>query len=195
MDSSVTTWIGLLKTGQEEAAQKLWERFFPQLVELARDRLRSLPRREADEEDLALSAFDAFYRAAASGRIPQLNNRDDLWRTLVMITTGKAVDQRRREHAQKRGGPKVADEDELALLEEVVGREPNPALAALVADECESLLRQLDDEELQHIALSKLEGYTNEEIASRLSCSLRTIKRRLSLIRRSWEAIAEGSGA
>jgi hypothetical protein len=27
-DSSVTTWIGLLRAGEEEAAQRLWERKF-----------------------------------------------------------------------------------------------------------------------------------------------------------------------
>src|SRR5262249_23569689 len=108
MDSSVTTWIGLLKTGQEEAAQRLWERFFPQLLRLASAKLRRRPGREADEEDVALSAFHSFYRAVADDRLPQLSNRDDLWRTLVLITAGKAVELRRYGQAQKRGGPGAA---------------------------------------------------------------------------------------
>jgi DNA-directed RNA polymerase specialized sigma24 family protein len=194
MDSSVTTWIGLLKTGQEEAAQRLWERFFPQLLRLASAKLRGLPRREADEEDVALSAFHSFYRAVADDRLPQLSNRDDLWRTLVLITAGKAVDMRRYQQAQKRGGPEAGAGGDLALLEEVVGHEPDPAFATLIAEECQALLARLEDDELREMALLRLEGYTTEEIAERLRCSVRTVKRRLALIRRAWEAAAGESG-
>ena len=76
------------------------------------------------------------------------------------------------------------------LLEEVISQEPDPAFATQVVDECQTLLRRLDDDELEQIALFKLEGYTNEEIANELSCSLRTVKRRVVLIRRSWETMA-----
>jgi DNA-directed RNA polymerase specialized sigma24 family protein len=195
VDPSITSWIGLLKTGQASAAQKLWEHFFPRLVELARDKLRGLSRRERDEEDVALSAFHAFCRAATDGRIPQLSNREDLWRALVLITSGKAVDQRRHQLAQKRAGSAQAAgtpaQDELALLEEVIGSEPDPAFAALVAEQCQLLLNRLEDDELRQIALLKLEGYTNEETAERQRCSVRTVKRRLALIRRTWEAVGE----
>lgn len=145
----------------------------------------------ADEEDVALSAFDVFCRAAANGRIPQLNDREDLWRTLMLITTGKAIDLRRHQQAQKRGGKS----DDLELLEEVVGREPDPALATMVAEECQNLFDRLDDNELQQIAISKLEGYTNEEIAGQQCCSLRTVIRRLGLIRRTLESMAEAARA
>lgn len=198
VDPSITTWIGLLKTGQDDAAQQLWERYFPRLVELARDKLRGLSRRETDEEDVALSAFHAFYRAAIDGRIPQLSNREDLWRTLVLITSGKAVDQRRYQLAQKRAAsPQEAGttaQDELTLLQEVIGNEPDPGFAALVAEQCQFLLSRLEDEELRQIAVHRLEGYTNEEIAERQQCSVRTVKRRLELIRRTWEAVAGESG-
>jgi hypothetical protein len=75
---SVTHWIGLLKAGDQQAAQPLWERYFQQLVALARQRLRNMPRRATDEEDVALSAFDSFCRDACRGRFPQLGDRDDL---------------------------------------------------------------------------------------------------------------------
>jgi DNA-directed RNA polymerase specialized sigma24 family protein len=198
VDPSITTWIGLLKAGQDDAAQQLWEQYFPRLVELARDKLRGLSRRETDEEDVALSAFHAFYRAAIDGRIPQLNNREDLWRTLVLITSGKAVDQRRYQLAQKRAASPqevgTTAQDELNLLQEVIGNEPDPGFAALVAEQCQLLLSRLEDEELRQIAVYRLEGYSNEEIAERQNCSVRTVKRRLALIRRTWEAVAGASG-
>jgi len=36
------------------------------------------------------------------------------------------------------------------------------------------------------VALLKMEGYTGEEIADRLGCSLRSVARKLELIRRTW---------
>jgi DNA-directed RNA polymerase specialized sigma24 family protein len=188
VNPSVTTWIGLLQTGQEEAAQKLWERFFPPLVRLAGAKLRGASRRDEDEEDVALSAFHSFCNAATRGQIPQLNDREDLWRTLVLITCGKVVDRRRYQQAQKRGGPSGGAEADLALLEEVVGHEPDPAFAAAMAEECERLLGRLEDDEMRQMALLKLEGYTTEEIGARLGCSVRTVKRRLALVRRTWES-------
>src|SRR4051794_14182513 len=88
---SVTLWVDGLKGGAANAAaQPLWERYFDRLVHLARAGLRRNARGPADEEDVALSAFDSFCRGAAEGRFPRLEGRDDLWRLLVTITARKA---------------------------------------------------------------------------------------------------------
>jgi hypothetical protein len=75
-EGSVICWISQLKAGERQAAQALWERYFRQLVVRARQKLRGLPRRAADEEDVALSAFDKFCRAAEQGRFPDLADRE-----------------------------------------------------------------------------------------------------------------------
>src|SRR5215469_6728517 len=111
---SVTRWLESLKLGDAAAAQELWRRYFQALVRLARDRLRGAPRAVADEEDAALSAFDSFVRGAACNRYPRLDDRDDLWRLLVVITERKALDQAQRERRQKRGGGKILGILELA---------------------------------------------------------------------------------
>src|SRR5207237_8589108 len=99
---SVTRWVGQLQAGDQEAAQHLWERYFRRLVGLARRKLRDAPRRAADEEDVALSAFDSFCRGAQRGRFPQLLDRDNLWRLLVVITARKASCHLRAERRLKR---------------------------------------------------------------------------------------------
>jgi hypothetical protein len=63
-EGSVTQWLGQLQAGDPAAVQPLWERYFQRLVGLARLKLRGAPRRAADEEDVALSAFDSFCRNA-----------------------------------------------------------------------------------------------------------------------------------
>src|SRR6516164_6398408 len=91
-EASVTPWIDRLKAGDPDAAQKLWERYFRRLLGLARRKLGAAPRRAADEEDVALSAFDSFCRAAEQGRFPRLSDRSDLWQLLVLLTARKAFD-------------------------------------------------------------------------------------------------------
>jgi DNA-directed RNA polymerase specialized sigma24 family protein len=61
---SVTRWLQQLQAGDPAAVQRLWERYYPRLVGLARKKLRDAPRRLADEEDVALSAFHSFCRSA-----------------------------------------------------------------------------------------------------------------------------------
>jgi DNA-directed RNA polymerase specialized sigma24 family protein len=188
-EESVTHWVGLLQAGDPAAAQQLWERYFRRLVGLARTKLQGKPRGIADEEDVALSAFDSFCRSAEQGRFPRLTDRDSLWRLLVTITARKAAHQARDAGRQKQGGGAVrlaGAAAELAL-EQLSDREPSPEFAAEVAEECQRLLGRLADPELQAAALMKMEGYTVEEVAGRLGCAPRSVKRKLVLIRTIWE--------
>ena len=196
---SITHWLDTLKAGDRAAAQPLWERYFPRLVRLARQKLRAGRRSgtDADAEDAALSAFDSFCDGAARGRFPRLDDRDDLWRLLVTLTTHKVTDHARHHGRQKRGGGRILDEAALdgprpgggpAGLDAFVGAEPTPSFAALVAEQSRRLLEGLGEESLRRIALLKMEGYTRDEIAARLGCARRTVARRLELIRKIWLA-------
>ena len=160
---------------------------------LARKKLGGLPLRARDEEDVALSAFDSFCSGVEQDRFPRLEDPVNLWALLIIITAGKAHDLREHVGRAKRGGGKVGgesvldellgDEDGAAGIGQVVGAEPTPELAAQVAEEFRRLLARLPKEELRQVALWKMEGYTNEEIAARLPCARATVERRLVLIR------------
>src|SRR5262249_15593419 len=195
---SVTHWLGALKAGDLAAAQPLWERYFDRLVRLARRQIGAARRgkAEADEEDAALSAFDSFCRRAAGGRFPRPGGRDHLRRLLVEITSCKAADQLRRRGRQKRGGGHILSEADLGGsedapggegLDRLVGREPTPEFAAMVAEQYCRLLDILGDETLRRVAVWRLEGYTGEEIAAKLGCARRTVAFRLVLIRKIWQ--------
>jgi DNA-directed RNA polymerase specialized sigma24 family protein len=157
-------------------------------VGLAYARLRDAPRRIADEEDVALSAFDSFCRGAKAGRFPRLDDRNDLWQILVLITVRKAIDLRNYEGRASRGRGRVQSLTDLTPegLEALGGDEPTPELAAQLAEEYQRLMEQLGDATLQDVATWKLEGYTDDEIAVRLGCVTRTVERKLALIRRMW---------
>ena len=188
-ERSITRWLAPLQAGDAAAAQKLWEQYFQRLVGLARQKLQGSPCRVADEEDVALSAFDTFCRNAQQGRFPQLADRDDLWRLLVTLTARKASHLRRDENRLKRGGGRQAEPaDGLeSCLEEILSREPSPEFAAEVAEACQRLLASLGDAQLEEVARCKMEGYTTEEIAQRLKCAPRSVKRKVQLIRNLWE--------
>jgi RNA polymerase sigma factor (sigma-70 family) len=190
---SVTALLARLKNGDHEAARLLWQRYYPRLVALARQKLQGSPRRVADEEDAALSAFDSFCRRAEQGHFPDLKDRNGLWALLVVLTARKAADLLRHQHREKRGGGLVRGDSALQPaggdsgpggLDELPGDDPTPLEAALLAEEVESLLARLRDPGLRQVAVWKLEGYTNAEIAARLGCSEPTVERRLAIIRR-----------
>jgi RNA polymerase sigma factor (sigma-70 family) len=184
-DGSVTRWIGQLQAGDAAAAQPLWERYFCNLVELARRKLLGARPRAADEEDVALSAFDSFCRGLERGRFPDLKDRDNLWKLLVVLTARKASHLLRDEQRFKRGGGIKAEADE---LKHAISQELSPEFAVELTENCQRLLDKLGDEELRTIALRKMEEYTTEEIARELNCAPRTVERRLRLIRRLWES-------
>jgi DNA-directed RNA polymerase specialized sigma24 family protein len=56
-----------------------------------------------------------------------------------------------------------------------------------VAEECSRLLDRLGDGSLRQVAIWKMEGFTNAEIAAKLGRSEQTVERRLARIRELWE--------
>ena len=176
---SVSRLLGGLRAGDEEAVRQLWHRYFQPLVRLARSRA---PR---DAEDVALQAFwslcEQLARPNAAERFPELHNRTHLWKLLACFTARQAFDLARKEGRRRRV---VGDEAMLgeAGFEPFAGREPPPEFAAAVAD----LLECLPSEELRRVALARMEGCTNDEVARRLGRSVSTIERKLQVIRVLW---------
>jgi DNA-directed RNA polymerase specialized sigma24 family protein len=198
-EGSISVWIDRLRTGDPAAPQALWERYFSRLVVQARQMLRGQTR-AADEEDVALSAFDSFCKGAEQGRFPRLEDRDDLWQLLLLLTVRKAVNLLKHEARGKRGGGQVrhasalATESEQDAFANALRREPTPELAVEVAEECRRLLDGLGDAQLRAVAQAKMEGYSNAEIAAQLGKSVGTVERKLQLIRKAWEHEARAAG-
>jgi RNA polymerase sigma factor (sigma-70 family) len=184
---SITQFFDAMRAGDAAGAQKLWERFFPRLHGLARKALLGRPQRAADAEDAAQSAFASFFHRARAGAFGDRLDRDDLWSLLGVIAVRKARKLARRESAAKRGGGHVLDEAALAWAEDHAGLDALAASPAGVFDmHCEELLGQLSEEE-RTIALLRLFGHKNREIADQLGCTERKVERKLNLIRLTWE--------
>ena len=174
---SVSRWIEELKSGRSSAAGRLFAYCYAPLARFAARRLGNA-RRVVDEDDVVNSAFHSFFARALRGDFPDLQHRSGLWPLLTTIIARKASNHRRTLlRSQKR------DHE----LETIRSRLDNDPLAVvLIADALDGLLRD-GDKELRQIALDKLQGYSNAEIAARIGRSVPTVERRLRLIRGKWE--------
>ena len=106
-------WLEQLQGGDSVAAGQLWQRNVERLIRLANRKLGDFPKRVADEEDVALSAFHGFLQGVEDGRFAKLDDRDDLWKVLAMLTERRAIGLRRQQLAAKRGDGAVRGESVL----------------------------------------------------------------------------------
>ncbi len=195
---SITMLLDDMRDGSHQSLQTLWARCFAKVVQLARQRLGSASKRVSDEEDVAVAVMKDLYFASSSGRLPDLNDRQSLWRLLLKMIQDAAVTQIRENTRQKRGGGKVRGnsafdipnvESKASSFDTLVGRSPTPDLVVQLKEQVSTWLEALPDEQHRQIAMLKLEGWHNEEIAERVGISLRTVERRLQSIRECWRGM------
>ena len=185
-DSSVILVIEALRQGDSQAAKEIWDRYAPRLQVMAKKWVRRVGNTgEYDEEDVAVSALGDFFQGVADGRFPDLKGGTDIWQLLAVIAARKANNMRKKAQADKRGGQNKAQTTD--AMEQVAGTDLPPDLSAMMMEECRLLLDQLKDRDLESVALLKLDGFTNDEVAAKLGFSRRTIQRMLKLIREIWE--------
>lgn len=183
---SVTLWLDALRKRDPEAATALWQKYFHRLQALAKKRLSASDRVVRDEEDVALSTLDTFCRVFKEGRYPDLKKRDELWPLLAQMAVRKAKDQRMMAIAAKRTAPCRQRQ-----IESVVDAASPPDVQFMMAEELQRLLDGLSDETHVQIAMQKLEGFANHEIADNVGCTIRTVQRVLGIVRQRWTAAVE----
>lgn len=190
-EGSVTRWLGQAKSGDANAITDLSSRYFTQLMEVAKSKFGNCSRTVADEEDIANSVLDTLFRNAANGRFPNLHDRRDLWYLLLAITNQKVISQKRANYRQKRGGGfvftmtdlcgELRNEFELSLK-----TAPSHETVSILSDLCNNLLSRIRDPISRQIAILKLRGLSNREIAGELNLIPRTVDRKVNIIREKW---------
>jgi RNA polymerase sigma factor (sigma-70 family) len=197
---SVTQWVEQLRSGdtaaRERAAQMLWQRHFARLLALAYQHLDKRLRRREDEHDIVGHVYASFCVRLQRGDF-SLQGREDLWRLLSAMTLRKTYQAAERHRCQRRDyrrevGTVDASADLLAseeALERLADRALDPAEEAEMKEDVERRIDQLP-QPLQQIVYWKLQDCTNGEIANRLHCNVRTVERKLQLIRDLWQAQA-----
>lgn len=186
---SITQWLQRLHAGEADAAEEIWNRYYPRVVRLAALQLIKSDDRSIDEEDVAQSTFRTVYLAVMNGKYPDIEDRRDLWRLLLVSTLNRVRRHHRDSHTLKRSVNELVTQDQSRrrLIMEISG----PDAQAEMADLIETLFRRLDQEdptgELRQIALLKLEEHSASAIARRLKRRKNHVLQRIRLIRILWE--------
>ena len=191
------------REASEAAARRIWERYFAALLGLARGQLNVRVRRREDEEDVLQSMYKSFCRRQQRGDF-DLAGRDQLWDLLVTITLRKARNAANRHHygirdvRREQAGIGAGDADAETsrwALEQMEGSSPTPVEAAILNEELERRLQALGDRDpvLRQVALLKLEGYTNSQIATAIGKVERTVERKVEQIRTKWSTFEGGA--
>lgn len=169
------------QAGNERAAQVLYQRYMVRLTALARSKLSRKLARRLDPDDIVLSAWRSFFVAVNAGRV-LVPKDDNLWPLLVTLTVRKLSRQAVRHVAQRRNMGKDLSQDDQVNWQQILSREPSPQEAAMVVDEVELLLSQLEATD-REVFSRRLQGEQQSEIATALNCSERTVRRSLQRIR------------
>lgn len=192
---SISQYIEGLRLGDELAAQKTWERFIERLIRLADKRLKAIPRKAEDEEDVVQKAFADFFRQVQQGRFSKLHDRHDLWQVLCLLVDRRAIDQIKKGNAQRRGGGAVRGESVFLEKDDSI---VSPGLAGIpdmmptadfeqeMSEALRLRLNSFENDEHRQVALLKLQGFTNLEIANQIGSSHRTVERWLGEMRNAW---------
>lgn len=195
--SQITVWLRSFEQGNQLAAQKLWDCYFQQIFAFAEKRTRGKFQAKVDPEGIAASVFKSLWRGAQDGRLGTVADRNELRALLLSIAKQKVIDRIRREKAQKRGGGRdvlsLSDSAGKKVLSMLPASHSSPCEEVEFREEFQRLLNLLDDEQLQRIAMLKLQGNTNQEITGVAEISIATVNRKLRLIRSKWNLELEST--
>ena len=184
---TVTKAIDGLLTERETASELLWDFYFERLCRFATTKIAKRQRRLIDNEAVAASAMYALLDGIENERFGLIDNRDELWRILVIVATRKAYDARRHHLCAKRGAGLVRGDSVFSTkgLKAIIADQrgdSDPSGCSEVESVLEELNKQLPDDNYRQITTLRLAGHNNREIARKLNCSTRTIIRKMTLI-------------
>ena len=176
-DTSLELVMSRLRSGDQDAARLIFQRFVHRLTALASHQLDARLRAKAEPEDVVQSVYKSFF--ARNDRTPyDLSDWDSLWSLLATITVRKCSDRRTfwlaaRRSVGREGRPADGPDD---ALWSALDRGPTPLQATSLAEILEALLADLSPAH-RAVAERSLQGDSAPEVARRCGCSERTVAR------------------
>jgi DNA-directed RNA polymerase specialized sigma24 family protein len=174
-DDGFEELMARVRAGDNMAETVVFRRYVRRLIALAARQFDPWMRDQADVENVVLSAYKSFFLRNRREEY-DLADWDALWSLLAIITLHKCTRQRNHLRAARRDVRRqvhsVGSDNEPSRLAD---RAPTPIEAAILAETVERLLFSMADD--RAIVEQILAGYCAEEIAGRLDCSERTVRR------------------
>ena len=192
-DSDFDDLMRRVRSGDDAAETALFRRYVRRLNALVARRFVARWRDLADVELVVLSACKSFFLRHRRGEL-RVEDPDGLWAVLAMITLRKCADRLRYLRAARRDtgrdGEWPDDDDGEASP---MDRSPAPDEVAVANETVRALLDAMSAEDgpiVEHLLI----GYTAEEIAERLDCSERTVRRVRQLAKLRLQRLIEADG-
>jgi RNA polymerase sigma-70 factor (ECF subfamily) len=192
-DSSFAHLMDRLRSGDQEAARRIFEAYAHRLIGLARSRMDAMMRQKEGAEDIVQSALASFFRRDAVKPF-DLSSWDSLWALLTVITLRKCghhVEYYRAacRDVRRQAVAAQAGEDSAASWL-AIARDPSPDEVVALQDTMRELLRGLDERE-QRVASLALEGYSVPEISRSVGRSEYLVRKVLDRIRTRWGRLCD----
>jgi RNA polymerase sigma factor (sigma-70 family) len=189
-DATFDEVMSLVRAGDGAAETVLFQRYVRRLIALAARQFDASLRDRADVELVVLSAGKSFFLRNRRGDF-ELDDWGELWSVLAMITLRKCANRLRHLRADRRDSAREVawadgDDDPSQLL----GPEPSPVEASILTDIVATLYQAMTPDN-RPVVEQILMGYTAEEVAARLGCSERTVRRVRQRARRRLERLAD----
>jgi RNA polymerase sigma factor (sigma-70 family) len=202
----ISLHIALVKQQDREGMTLIWERYVAYLIRYVASQCKNKPRLGGmGAEDLSAETFESFWKAASSGKLADLRDRESLWRVLCTIAKRKVAHRVRDENRLKRGGGRVLLQSDAEtgdgpytgdFFDRFESPNPLPEDLAMAAEILESAHAALPDPLLRDVLDLWLEKeYSHPEIARTLGCSVTTVGRRVAEIRARLVALSERSNS
>jgi DNA-directed RNA polymerase specialized sigma24 family protein len=190
---SVSRLFPGLANGDQAAQAEIFDRFFAIVTRLADQKLGQLPRRVADEEDVALNVMHDALTGIRERRFRDLQNRQDLWQIVWDLINKRSHDLTRSLLRQKHDVRREVGDDRIGTgsdsssgNQQFVPTDDFEDPEFIVNETRESLLASLDDPELREIASKKCDGMTSAEIADELRVTTSRVDFKWKVIRAKW---------
>jgi RNA polymerase sigma-70 factor (ECF subfamily) len=175
--------INLFRQGDQDAARQIVDRYLNRLLTLARRRISQRLASRVDPEDIVQSVFRTFFVRVKDGQFA-FDDQDDLCKLLMRITLHKTLRQVAFHKAGKRDPNLETPHGEhhhdqmMALFDQ----EPTQEATVAFLDQLEHFLAQLRPQEREILEM-RLQGHSNEDIASKLGIYDRKIRRVIEHVR------------
>jgi RNA polymerase sigma-70 factor (ECF subfamily) len=174
------------RTGDQDAARELYERYSGPVRAVVRRALHQRMRSQYDSMDFVQSVWAAFFLVPEEG--PSFACPEDLVKFLSCIAYNKVVDK-----ARQRLGTQKHDETRVSSLEEVYGNEaplaeavpmrtPTPSQEAMATERWESMLAGQPPEFQRALEMLRL-GHRQSEVAAVLGIHPKHLQRVLQQLR------------
>jgi DNA-directed RNA polymerase specialized sigma24 family protein len=195
-DGDFDDLMSRVRSGDDAAETAVFRRYVRRLNALVARRFDARWRERADVELVVLSACKSFFLRHRRGEL-RVEDPDGLWAVLAMIALRKGADRLQYLRAARRDAGRDGQwPDDDCREASPMDRSPAPEEVAVANETVRALLDAMSAEDVP-IVEHLLIGYTAEEIAERLDCSERTVRRvrQLAKLRLRRLIGAEGVGA